>query len=953
MPKVSVNTALKLFKKLLIKRDQLKKIHTVTYFRSIRKVTFLIVFFIAGCGADESSQTDKNNNAKSPGIEQKNHEPVNKSKELLAHSRLTPKANNVVAKDSEKELQLQQFAKHLKLNYQVITNRPSKDCDKSVFDGLCFRAAISLQLEHLVTLTDWRIFFSHMSPIQKDYSEAFNIVHVNGDLHYIEPTKKFTTWSIGKAEKIEFIAGVWHISEYDSPPNFYVVVDGLKPAIIDSTRSVIDPETLLETLPHVTPFTEQDSQFKRTSKDSSVWATASQLFEVNKSIEQKPLDVSARIIPKPKSVQLLSKQDTLNISQGIQLTPNEFNIDKNSVAVERLRRLGIPLSNTEGKILKFVKSKSKFGKEGYQLKTTQAGIEISADNEIGAFYGLQSLAALYKPGDLNLPLIKVVDEPRYAFRGLLLDVARNFRSKEFVIKLLDQMSAYKLNKLHFHLGDDEGWRMEIPGLPELTQVGATRCHDLSESGCLLPQLGSGPATSNGANGFYSIDEYQAILKAAQERNIEVIPSFDMPGHSRAAVVSMQARYRNFQLQGKLELAEEYLLTDLNDQSKYSSIQYYSDNTLNICRKSTYRFVEKVIDEVVKIHNRVGVPLTTYHIGADETPGAWKESPMCHQFMQEHDIQPEELGSHFIKTISQFLDSRNIRVAGWSDGMAEVKAGEMPSSVQVNAWRPLFWDGHKVAHSMANQNWDVVVSIPDALYFDFAYEADPKERGYYWGSRSTNTRQVFELMPDNLPIHAEIWTDRENNPMVLDDRFGAKQNPQSDYKPLLQDKAYLGIQGHLWSEMVRSDDIAEYLLFPRLLALAERAWHKAEWEPVYNYQGAVYSQQSQYFTEQHRYKRKHDWRMFANTIAQKEMAKLESLGWLFRIPTVGAEYDGKLLKLNSAFPGLSLQFSVDNNAWREYDIHSKGVPLSNAREIKVRAKSPNGKRYGRTLTMKVE
>src|SRR5690606_35228694 len=128
------------------------------------------------------------------------------------------------------------------------------------------------------------------------------------------------------------------------------------------------------------------------------------------------------------------------------------------------------------------------GAERYRLTVSADGVDIVAGDAAGAFYGLQSLAALIMPGSTRVPLVRIEDGPRYSFRGLHVDVARNFHSKRLLLDLLDQMAAYKLNKLHLHLGDDEGWRLDIPGLPELAQVGGKRCHDLREDTCLLPQL---------------------------------------------------------------------------------------------------------------------------------------------------------------------------------------------------------------------------------------------------------------------------------------------------------------------------------------------------------------------------------------------------------------------------------------------------------------------------------
>jgi hexosaminidase len=161
------------------------------------------------------------------------------------------------------------------------------------------------------------------------------------------------------------------------------------------------------------------------------------------------------------------------------------------------------------------------------------------------------------------------------FRGLHVDVARNFHSKAEILAILDQMAAYKLNRLHLHLADDEGWRVEIAGLPELTTIGSRRCHDLAERTCLLPQLGAGPDPSAPVNGFYSRADYIEIVRAAQARHIQVIPSFDMPGHSRAAIKAMEARAARLRAEGKPEAeAGRYLLSEAGNASVYSSIQHY-------------------------------------------------------------------------------------------------------------------------------------------------------------------------------------------------------------------------------------------------------------------------------------------------------------------------------------------------------------------------------------------
>jgi hexosaminidase len=850
---------------------------------------------------------------------------------------------------SEQSYQL--FAEKLILTYQVVDNLEASDCKTLLKSGLCFDARINLSLDEKLILGEWRIYFSNMSPILSDSSDMFNIKRVNGDLHYIEPTEGFSGWSGNASFSIDFKAEFWHISEFDSPPNFYVVGNGVSAKVIRSTMSQLDVVTGQEIVPHMVSFVDSEKQFRRNKKDLSQWATAEQLYENNQQYGNQKVDSIYRIIPKPTKITINPTEEILDLTEGVFLNDNDFSITSTNPAVARLKRLGISVNENQGVPIIINKVDNiEIGTnqlESYRLTVATDKITIEASTESGAFYGLQSISALLNPNNQYLPLLEVEDAPRYEFRGLFIDVARNFRDKQFIVKMLDQMAAYKLNKLHLHLGDDEGWRLEIPGLPELTQLGAQRCHDLEETSCLQPQLGSGPTLDNANNGHYSIDDYQDILKQANARHIQVIPSFDMPGHSRAAVKSMLLRYRQLTALGKKELAEEFLLTDLNDKTKYSSVQFYNDNTLNVCQESTYRFVEKVLGELMRVHQLAETPLKTYHIGADETAGAWSDSPKCAVFVKDKGIEIQQLNQYFIHRVSQFLDSKGVQVGGWSDGLGETKKSEMPKNVHVNIWKPLYWGGHSVAHEMANSDWDVVLSLPDVTYFDFPYEADPKERGYYWGSRFTNTRQVFEWMPDNLPVHAEIWNDRINHPMIIDDRELTKTDKRDANQPLNKTASFKGIQAQLWGEMVRTDEIAEYMLFPRILAIAERAWHRADWEPTYDYSGKQYSRQSHHFSEEKIQRRNQDWSEFASAVSDKEMLKLDIDHVFYRLPTIGGINQAGKLKLNSIFPGLKLQYQLGEQPWKDYS-KEQALELSNEKKIRIRSVNQSGSRKGRYL-----
>ena len=451
---------------------------------------------------------------------------------------------------------------------------------------------------------------------------------------------------------------------------------------------------------------------------------------------------------------------------------------------------------------------------------------------------------------------------------------------------------------------------------------------------LITQLGSGVDDTTSVNGFYSVSEYSEILKAATARHIQVIPSLDMPGHSRAAVKAMTARYKKYQAREDEQKAKQFLLDDFEDSTEYLSVQFYSDNTINVCLESSYDFVIEVMKQVKKIHADAGQPLTRYHIGADETAGAWIESPACKAFVANNDkgvTDMKELGAYFIERVAGILSDLDIETAGWSDGMEHTRKENMPAIVQVNSWDLLFMSGHDKVHGLVNRDWQVVLSTPDVLYFDFPYEADPKEHGNTWGSRHTNTEKIFQFMPDNLPVHAEFWLDRQDHAYTADDTK----------TPLAAGKKFLGIQGQLWSEGVRTDNMVEHKVFPRLLALAERAWHLPDWAVPYNYQGATYSQSTNVFTEEMAVKRDSQWQLFANTLGEKEFTKLELADVDYRLPTVGADIKEGKLYANTAFPGLAIEYRTNKGQWQTFQ-----QPVAVKTPVEIRSRSNNGLRTSR-------
>ncbi|MBY6186349.1 carbohydate-binding domain-containing protein [Marinobacter hydrocarbonoclasticus] len=821
---------------------------------------------------------------------------------------------------------LNRLANELRVVHRVVDNRPGPHCREDKGDGFCYRAEIELTTgDTALPARGWELRFSQVSYVQGS-TGPLTIEHINGDLHRLFPGDEFTGLAADHTQAVPYTANFWSVSNSDPMPNYYLVAEGLEPVVIASTREVQDPETGLWSLPFVEPLTDPVRQLKRTAEDRTPQATAEQLYVANRELSAVESALpAAGLIPTPASLTLTDGQP-LRWSQGYMIAGQAF--EGLDAAWERLSSLGFLVAR-DGVPLTLKRTEG-LAPEGYRLNVSGEGIVLEASGDAGAFYGLQSLAGLIRPGQDQLPALTVDDQPRYDYRGMHLDLSRNFPGKEVVYRIVEQMAAYKLNKLHLHLADDEGWRLAIPGLPELTEIGAQRCAEEDEQNCLLPQLGSGIDSDASVNGYFSRAEYIDLLQFAKARQIEVIPSFDMPGHSRAAVRAMAERHRRLMAQGRTAEAGQYLLSDLEDAPEYLSVQYYTDNTINPCIDSSYAFLGKVLDEVKAMHQEAGTPLSLYHIGADETAGAWEHSPQCEALIaSELDLHDtEDLLGYFIRRVVDMLAERDIRAGGWSDGLLESKE-QIRVPVTSYSWDLLAWGGHNKAHEQLKRGWDVVLSSPDALYFDFPYEADPNEGGYYWGARAINTHKIFTLMPDNLPAHAEVWKDRQGNPyQAVDTEFALKGERNR------------GIQGQFWGETVRHADVVEYKLFPRLLALAERAWHRADWELAYT-PGRTYGVDSGFFRSEQA--RLADWQRFAALVGQQELVKLDSAGLAYRIPTPGGRIDNGKLEMNLLYPGLALEYRTPSGEWQTYQ-----QPTEVEGKIEIRARSANGQRPGRSL-----
>lgn len=828
--------------------------------------------------------------------------------------------------------ELERFGADLGYRFTIADNRP--DCPPGL--SPCFLSYIDLHLPQ--PLPDelagggFTLYVGFVTPIRQMDSDLFDVRHLNGDLYALTP-KPDVRLSPGQSIRLTILGEGKMYSTYFALPNAYVVASdpALEPVVVAATRPATDPETGVEYLPFVSPMTDEARLATKDVDDLTQWLTPERSYAQTaaRSVEQPAPDIV--ILPRPATVERLEGA-ALDVTSGVTLSVEGVAATDLGPALDDLKASGVP-SLDRGPKLSIVVAPGG-ASEGYQLTVQDGAVTLRAADSAGASHGLRSLAqqTAFERGLLRP--VRIEDAPRFGFRGVHVDVARNFHSKALMLKIIEQMAVYKLNRLHLHLGDDEGWRLEIKALPELATTGATRCHDPAEDQCLLPQLGAGPFRETSVNGAYSQADYLEILAAAKARHIEVIPSFDMPGHSRAAIRAMEARYRRLMAAGQPEAANLYRLVDPDDTTVYDSIQHYNDNTLNVCIPQTYRFLDTVMDEIRALHDRAGVPLKIYHIGADETAGAWSGSPACQALMQAEGLEAKALGAWFIQRVARDLSAKGIVSAGWSDGMGHTDPAKMPAQVQSNIWSGLYSGAVAEAHEHANRGWQTVISIPDTFYFDIPQSVDPLERGYDWPSRVTDSFEIFAFMPENLAANATWLSDLRHRPARLEDKVP------------LQDGRYIaGLQGQVWSEVIRTDATVEYMLFPRLLALAERAWHRAAWEPAYSPGRSFAWQDGQLdLRAQHS-----DWQNYRDRMAV-HLGRLDLAGIPYRIAPVGAITEDGHLKLNAEFD-LPLEYRLGTGEWQSY-AGPVALPAGFTGTVTARARSADGHRPGRSVVLSV-
>ena len=549
--------------------------------------------------------------------------------------------------------------------------------------GIC-RAYLTLTntSDQELTHEGWTLYFNLMSlhPIYTE-GEALRETEIQASWHSIEPTQTFTPLAPGESQTFTLCYKGSAIRENIRPEGFFLV---------HTNPLTLNPKPI--TIPCTyAPYTRPE-QMKRgiVTWEKTPYADGAYVFDY---VERVLGDKAMRRLGERREVQpLLPQPKQMTYADGV------CEVAKAEI-----------ISRTDANMVK----------EGYTMIISPNTIRIEASDEAGVFYAMQTLKQW---GD-TIPCGRVTDYPDLQHRGIMLDVVRNYYPVDSIYRILDMMAYHKLNVLHFHLSDDEAWRLEIPGLPQLTDIGSKRGYTTDESDCLLPMYCGGwdPAAPTTANGYITREKYIELLKYAGERHIRVIPEIDMPGHMRAAKKAMGN-----------------LLTDSAfDARVYKSAQNYTDNVIDVTKPYAVEFIDHVVTEIVKMHEEAGHPLTIFNIGGDEVPkGALTK--------EEHQA--------FIDAVLEILKRYNLQPMGWEeiDHFCQPESGAICYAWLNSESKPM---------QLAEAGYQVVIATASHLYFDFAYCNHHQEKGLSWGGYTDEYRS-FDWQPAQHPniigMNAQLW-----------------------------------------------------------------------------------------------------------------------------------------------------------------------------------------------------
>lgn len=423
---------------------------------------------------------------------------------------------------------------------------------------------------------------------------------------------------------------------------------------------------------------------------------------------------------------------------------------------------------------------AQIGKEGYRLNVDEKGILVSANQPAGLFYGIQTLKQLF-PAELEgnsgkcsepvaIPYVKIMDYPRFEWRGMLFDVARHWFTLDQVKEFIDNMARYKFNRLHLHLSDDEGWRIEIKSLPKLTEVGAMRAPRV---GLWAEWSKTTPDEPKTYGGYYTHEQIRELVAYGKQRNIEIMPEIDVPGHSSAFV----AAYPEISCTpGNYRVGDGSKFVDWGVPGGF---RMHYDNTVCPAKEVAYEYLDKIYTEIAELF-----PFEYIHVGGDEAyHGFWEKSAEVQRLMKRENLKnTDEVQSYFMKRVSAIVTSKGKKMMGWD----EILAGGLPSNAAVMSWR-----GEKGGIEASSLGHPVVMAPSNFAYVDL-YQGDPIAEPRTYGMVRLNQSYKFDPQPKGV------------NPDMI-----------------------LGGQANLWSERLNTTRHAEYMLWPRGWAISESVWSPPE------------------------------------------------------------------------------------------------------------------------------
>lgn len=498
-----------------------------------------------------------------------------------------------------------------------------------------------------------------------------------------------------------------------------------------------------------------------------------------------------------QSINIIPEPINVTIGKGVYLLPKTIAINAPSSAKEVTDQITKQLMTATGRTVTLSKNDAnitleilKFevlGSEGYTLNVNAKGIVIGANTNAGLFYGWQTLqqimpAAIFAKStqpnvQWQLPYISIMDKPRFAWRGLMLDVSRHFFTKAEVKKYIDDMVRYKYNVLHLHLTDDQGWRIEIKSMPKLTEVGAWRPERKGKwANTKAPALDE----PKSYGGFYTHEDIKELVAYAKSKFVEIVPEIDVPGHSMAMLAAYPELSTVPTNKFYVNIGQEFI----DWEGMNGHITARIENTLNPASEKVYTALDKIFGEVAELF-----PSSYIHMGGDECPkNNWEKSSDIMDLMKRENLQnQQEVQSYFVKRVEKIINSKGKKLMGWD----EILEGGLPGNAAVMSWR-----GMKGGIEAAKQNHKVVMSPNDYTYIDYYQGEVTAEGKVYQGLRLNRTYQ-FEPLPAGI------------DPTMI-----------------------LGGQANLWTEQIQDIRSAEYMTYPRALAVAESVWspkEKKDWD----------------------------------------------------------------------------------------------------------------------------